>query len=295
MEEIIRLHQKLTIHYFREGKGQPLVFIHGLGGSLNNWKDSYDFFLEKGFQVIGLDLPGYGKSFKPKSKMGIPYYGQVLKDFIQFLKLKELPVLVGNSMGGHIGIYYAAKYKSRLKGLVLVNSSGLNEMNFLQELLVNFTFEQSRIGAILKHLTDLSTLNLFYDISCPNARVFVEEQKEMSKRQDYPLYCYALEESTQAMMNYPVKDILSEIKVPSLILWGENDRLIPSFYSEQFHKGLQGSTLHYIKKCGHIPEMEKPEVFNSLLLEWILGSNLQNSRSGGSLIGKLFKYFKEER
>jgi len=274
MENEWKVHKELNINYIIKGKGQPLLFIHGLAGSLNNWDEAYLFFTELGFQVIGLDLPGYGRSSKPRVEFSIPYYAELIKDFIIMLKLKEKPILIGNSMGGHIGVYYAAKYKSRLKALVLVDSSGLNEMNILQELLVKFTFDQNHIGTLLKHMTDLSTLNVFYDSKSPYAKIFVDEQKEMALRSDYPDYCFALEQSTKAMMKYPVKDILTEIHVPVLIIWGENDRLIPSYYASQFHQGLPESELHIINKCGHMPEMETPKEFNQILHQFILGNNL---------------------
>ena len=109
-------------------------------------------------------------------------------------------------MGGQISSYFAAKYKSRLKALILVDSSGLNEMNLFQEVLIHFTFEKNNIAQILKYMIDIFSFNIFNNPKHPNAQTFIEEQKEMSKEEHYHGYCYALNQSTKAMMNAGLKD-----------------------------------------------------------------------------------------
>lgn len=274
MYQHIKINSDINLHYYREGKGQPLLFIHGLGGSLNNWTYCYPFFLEKGFEVVGLDLPGYGKSSKPLFPISIADYASILRDFIQGLNLSVPPILIGNSMGGHISSYFAAKYKSRLRALVLIDSSGLNELNLIEEFFVNLAFDKKNIANILRYMIDIFSVNLFHDPTNPNNYSFIEEQKEMAKQSDYPQYCYALENSTKAMLETPLKDILTEIKVPTTIIWGENDRLIPTFYAKKFKNYLPDAPLYFINRCGHIVPLEKPDELNLLILSFLSELNL---------------------
>lgn len=290
METIIKINN-LNINSFVEGKGQPIVFIHGLGGSINNWQYTFPYFLEKGYQVLALDLPGYWKSSKPRIKYTIPFYANIVKDFINYHNLKQFPIIVGNSMGGHIGIYFAAKYKSRLKALVLVDSSGLNELNPFEGFLINMTFDKNNIGTILKYMIDFFSRNIFYDPNNPGSKSFIDEQKIISEMDDYSDYCHAIEESVDSMLNYPIKDILTEIKVPVKIIWGSNDRLVPVFYAHRFHNLIPGSKLRIIEKCGHVPELEKPDIFNQILHEYIEANNLKTEKNSFSLIDKFKKLF----
>ncbi len=264
---------ELKIHYYIKGKGQPLIFIHGLAASLNNWIYSYPYFSKKGYQVIGIDLPGYGNSDKPERFFSIPDYAEIIKEFILHLNLEKEPILIGNSMGGHISVYFAAKYKSRLRGLVIVDSSGLNEMGLFESFFVNFTFDKNNIGNILKYTIDIFSGHLFHNPNKDSTKVFNEELKKMSKRDDYTGYCHALDNSTKAMMKFPVKDLLTEIQVPVQIIWGKNDTVTPPNVAEEFHELLPDSDLYWIDKCGHAPMMEHPEEFNECLQNWLTKRN----------------------
>lgn len=259
----------IAVRYRREGRGFPLIFIHGLGGSLEHWRDSYRFFAPLGLEVIGLDLPGYGRSEKPAIEYSIPYYARFVLDFIQSLKLKEKPVLVGNSMGAHIASYFAARYPESLQGLLILDGSGLNELNLLEDLVVQMTFHQKHIGKLLKYMADIFAVNVFYNPSCPGALRFIQEQKEMAVREDYSLYCHALEKSTRAMVQSPLKELLPAIQVPTRIVWGSHDRLVPSFYAKKFQELIPQAGLFMISRCGHVPQMEKPEEFNAILLDFL--------------------------
>lgn len=283
----------ISVCFYKEGEGTPLIFIHGLGGTLNHWTDSYKFFSSQGFQVIGLDLPGYGKSDKPKIEYTIAFYADFLKKFIENFKLKEKPILIGNSMGGHIASYFAIHYPEDLQGLLILDGSGLNELNLLEELTVQLTFRQQHIGRILRYMIDIFAVNVFYRSTSKGALKFIKEQKEMATREDHPAYCHALEKSTKAMMLSPLKDLLSNIQVPTQIVWGSHDRLIPSFYAQKFKDLISHSDLTIIKQCGHVPQLEKPDEFNEILLTFLKNRLPHLFEPKKNLFQKFFSFFKK--
>ncbi|HOJ50804.1 MAG TPA: alpha/beta hydrolase [Spirochaetota bacterium] len=281
----------IKIHYEEYGKGYPIVFVHGLGGSLNNWKDSYESFKSNGYRAIGIDLPGYGKSQKPLIDYSIEYYAKVLLEFIIELGLGDYPILVGNSMGGHISSFYAAKYKSRLKALVLVNSSGLNNPNFIEEILLNIAFDKKNLDKLFKYLINVFPITLFHNPRHENARFFSEEQLNYSKSEDYKNYCHALEKSVKAMIEKPLDDIISEIDVPTLIIWGMNDKFISSYYGSKFNHNIKNSIFIKISEAGHMPQLEKPNEFNNSLLNFINSLELKKSKN---FISKILPFFSKK-
>jgi len=279
----------IKVHYEDYGKGQGLIFVHGLGGSLNNFKESYTFFKDKGYRAIGIDLPGYGKSDKPFIDYSIEYYAKILLEFVVSLDLPDYPILIGNSMGGHISSFYAAKYKSRLKGLVLVNGSGLNNPNFIEEILLNIAFDKNNLDKLFKYLINIFPITLFHNPRHENAKYFANEQVEYHNSKEYKEYCHALERSVKAMIERPLDDLLEEIDVPTLIIWGLNDKFISPYYANKFHEKIKNSKLVKINEAGHLPQLEKPKEFNNLLLDFLDNNNFKKNYSFISRVFSLIK------
>ena len=111
--------------YIESGEGQPIIILHGLMGGLSNFKTVYDFFPSKGYKIIMPELPIYSMSISDTSLKSL---SQFLFEFINFKSLKKV-VLLGNSMGGHIGLLFTKSYPELLKGLIITGSSGLYENN----------------------------------------------------------------------------------------------------------------------------------------------------------------------
>lgn len=273
--QYIEVQEDVKLAYYRKKGGTPLIFLHGLGGSLENWIYSLDFFSSKGYDVIAVDLPGYGNSSKKRMPYSIAFYAEVIKNFIEKINLEEAPILVGNSMGAHIASYFAAKYKSRLKALIVVDGSGLNEMNYLEETFLRFAFDENRIAQVLHYMVDIFALSIFYDPSCEGAKEFISQQRKQFDRDDFKDYCFSLEKSAEAMIKQPMKDLLGEIKVETLVIWGTNDRLVPDLYAYEYGNLIPKSEIHKIERCGHIPQMENPDDFNKIVLNFILSSHLE--------------------
>ncbi len=239
------LKDNIVVHYLEAGQGPVLVLVHGLGSSSEVWRDSIRY-LARGYRVVALDLPGYGKSDKPRSDYSIEYHAAALNDFIDALGAGKV-ALVGNSMGGWISAITALNHPEKVSHLILVDSAGLRRDKFPSINLNPSTKEEMR--ALL--------LALFADKSFVTEKL-VNDQWEY--RKDIRSTVQATLESLKTKLPL-LDDRLKNIKVPALIIWGREDTLTPLAYAERFAKGIPGSKLVVIDSAGHIPQVEQPAAF----------------------------------
>jgi pimeloyl-ACP methyl ester carboxylesterase len=235
--------------YIDEGKGETILFLHGLFGSLSNWDGVINGFSGR-YRVIIPLLPIYTM---PLKQAGIEGLTQFVSNFIETLKLNNF-ILVGNSLGGHIGLQYSLQYQHKVKSLVLTGSSGLFEdgmggsfprrgdYNFVRER-VAYTFYDPKTAT--KELVD---------------SVFVVTNDNQM--------CLRIISIARSAQKHNLANQLQKIKVPALLVWGLNDTITPPLVAHTFNRLLQGSTLRFIDKCGHAPMMEHPERFNVLCEEF---------------------------
>lgn len=275
----------VNVCYTDEGKGLPLLFIHGLGGNLLHYKMNIPFF-KSNYRVISLDLPGYGKSDKPELVDPVNYYVHFLKKFVKKLGLEEL-VIVGNSMGGHVGCLFAARYKKSTRGLILVDSAGMNELTFIENFFISNIFNESLLSKTPSFIMETTLKHNFY-----HAREEINDillaQKAMVGSHDYEDFCHAMEQCAKSMKNNPLDDILSEIQCPTLIIWGKNDRLIDVKHAAYFKKGIANSQLIIYDYCGHISQLEKYEDFNRDVNQFLTENELNKQKK----LKKIFGIFK---
>lgn len=232
--------------YVEEGEGEPLVLLHGLFGALSNFKDLVDYFRNTHKVIIPL-LPLYDLSLLETSVSGLAKYVQ---KFLEHRKLEHFHLL-GNSLGGHIGLVYALKHQTHIKSITLTGSSGLFE-NGMGE-----TYPKRGDYNYVQKKTALT----FYD---PNiaTKELVDEVFSIINNRLKALKIIALARSA---IKHNLGDELQEIKVPVCLIWGKNDTITPPMVAEEFHKLLPSSELHWIDKCGHAPMMEVPGEFNTIL------------------------------
>lgn len=242
----VMLKDETVIHYLEAGQGPALVLVHGLGASAESWRDSMRL-LAKGYRVIALDLPGYGKSDKPRGDYSIPHYAAVIGEFIDALGVDRV-ALAGNSMGGWMAVLAALERPEKVSHLILVNSAGLQRGKYPPVNLNPGTKEEQK--ALM--------LALFADPSFVTPKA-VDAQWEYRKeiRGTVNAMLEALKAGAQ-----PLDDRLKDIKVPTLIIWGRKDALIPAEFAERFARGIPGSRLAMIEDAGHLPQIEKPHAFS---------------------------------
>ena len=232
--------------FVEEGKGEPLVLLHGLFGALSNFKDLVDHFKQSHTVIIPL-LPLYDLTLLETSVSGLAKFVQ---KFMEHQKLKDVHLL-GNSLGGHVGLVYALKHQDLVKTITLTGSSGLFE-NGMGE-----TFPKRGDYNYVEKKTQLT----FYDPKVATKEL-VDEVFSIVNNRLKALKIIALARSA---IRHNLGDELQEIKVPVCLIWGMNDTITPPMVAEEFHKLLPTSELHWIDKCGHAPMMEVPAAFNDIL------------------------------
>ena len=246
---MIKKEKKYT--YFEAGEGTPIVVLHGLMGGLSNFDGVANFFPTKGYKVIIPELPIYTQSLL---KTNVKAFARYVKDFITF-KGYERVILVGNSLGGHIGLYFTKQYPELVRGLVITGSSGLYESAMGESYPKRGDYEY------IKN----KTAQTFYD---PNVatKELVDEVFEITRNRIKVIKVLALAKS--AIRNNLGAE-LKEIKQPTLLIWGKNDCVTPPLVGEEFNKLIPNSQLHFIDKCGHAPMMEVPDEFNTILEKFL--------------------------
>tara|TARA_R110002049_G_scaffold301037_2_gene492790 strand:- start:1287 stop:2051 length:765 start_codon:yes stop_codon:yes gene_type:complete len=245
------LKKEKDFRYIEVGEGTPIIVLHGLMGGLSNFDAVTKYFSSKGYKVIIPELPIYTMSLL---KTNVKNFANYLKAFIEFKDFNEV-VLLGNSLGGHIGLYYTKLYPQKVKALIITGSSGLYE----SAMGGGYT-KRSDYEVIKKKAQDV-----FYDPAVATKEI-VDEVYETVNDRNKLIKTLAIAKS--AIRHNMAKD-LPKMETPICIIWGKNDNVTPPEVAEEFHELLPDSELHWIDKCGHAAMMEHPEEFNTILNTWL--------------------------
>lgn len=267
---------EFTIAYTDEGKGDnTIILIHGLGSYLRAWEKNIGE-LSKNNRVIAIDLPGYGKSSKEPHTGMMTFYAGIVNELVKELKLNKV-VIGGHSMGGQIGMTTYLKYPQIVKGLVLAAPAGFERFTKGQKQWFRDVMTVDGVRLTTPEGIQNNLASNFYRVP-KDADFMVSERMEMRSADDFIPYCYAVVQSVHGMVDNPVIDYLQDIKVPTLILFGENDNLIPNRYlnpgrtveiAKYGASNIPNSKLVMIPKTGHFLMFEKPEVFNKETIDFI--------------------------
>lgn len=239
------LKQEGKYKFIDEGKGEPLLLLHGLFGALSNWDGVIEHF-SKNYRVIIPMIPIYTINITQATIKGLTRY---VERFIQFKELENF-TLIGNSLGGHLGLVYALKNQNNIKRLVLTGSSGLFEdtMGGSYPRRGNYEFVADRVAYT------------FYDPKIATKEL-VDDVFEVTKSTPKCLRMISIARSAQ---RHNLSIDLPTLKIPTLLIWGLNDTITPPMVGHEFNRLIPNSTLKFIDKCGHAPMMERPEKFNKL-------------------------------
>ena len=236
--------------YIEEGDGFPIIVLHGLMGNLSNFNEVTRFFKERNFKVIMPVLPIYEL---PLLKTSVKELAKFLDNFIIHKKIKDF-VLMGNSLGGHIGLYYTKMF-NKAKGMILTGSSGLYEKGMGS----GYT-KRGDYNVIKKKVEEV-----FYSPEVASKEL-VDEVFETVNDRSKLIKILAMAKSA---IRHNMAADLPKMKLPTCIIWGKNDNVTPPDVADQFHKLLPNSNLFWINKCGHAPMMEHPSKFNKILFDWL--------------------------
>ncbi len=232
--------------YVEEGEGEPLILLHGLFGALSNFQDLIGHF-SKTHRVIIPMLPLFDLSLLDTSVNGLAKHVQ---KFIDARGLNNVHLL-GNSLGGHVGLVYTLREQHKVKTITLTGSSGLFE-NGMGE-----TYPKRGDYEYIRKKTELT----FYDANVATKEL-VDEVYDIVNNRLKVLKIIALAKSA---IRHNLGDELQQITVPTCLIWGKNDTITPPMVAEEFKSLIPNSELHWIDKCGHAPMMEVPGEFNTIL------------------------------
>ena len=236
--------------YIDEGEGEVLLLLHGLMGGLSNWEEVIEEFSKK-YRVLLPMLPVYDL---PVITTGVKTLSKYLHKFIKYKKLSNITIL-GNSLGGHVGLIYVLAHKQYVRALVLTGSSGLYENAF------GGSFPRRENYQFVKEKVEYT----FYDPKTATPELIDEVYKLVNDRHSV----IRLLAMAKSAIRHNMKDDLHKINIPVALIWGRNDKITPPEVAVEFNEMLPDSELHWIDKCGHAPMMEHPQEFNRLLKDFL--------------------------
>ena len=267
-QRLVRVEDRL-VNVVELGSGPPLLFVHGLGGCWQNWLENLPEFA-RDHRVIALDLPGFGRSQMPAGEISVSGFARMLDLLCETLRI-DAAAVVGNSMGGFVAAELAIGSPQRVERLVLVSAAGLQiaELGLKRVLGALAVTRLDRTAGVygrwvaahaetvarrtrLRRLTFAGIARHPEAVSWP----LVAEQAQGFGR---PGFMPAL----RAMVSYPLRHRLAEIACPTLVIWGENDRLVPLRDASSFQRLIPGARKIVYADTGHVPMLERPARFNA--------------------------------
>jgi pimeloyl-ACP methyl ester carboxylesterase len=255
------------VNYVEMGEGPPILFVHGLSGAWQNWLETLPHFART-HRVIALDLPGFGASPMPPWQISIPSYGRFVRDFCERVGVDRCS-LVGNSMGGFIATEVAITDPERVDDLTLVSAAGVTWARARREpAAVVARMGRAATPVLLRfHMSGIRRQRLrkgyfqgvFFDPDSIRREMLLEN---VVPALNSPAYYDAL----TTLWGYDIRDRLEEIGVPTLIVWGRNDRVVPVPAAVSYKKRIgENAELVIFDRCGHVPQIERPVRFNRVL------------------------------
>ena len=255
--------EKFKIVYSEAGKGDSVLLIHGFGGDKDNWTRLIPY-LEGKFKVISPDLPGFGESDKIKQEnYSISEQVLRLKAFKEKLGISKFHI-VGNSMGGAISTAYSIQYPEDILSLTLIDSAGVTSPSKSE---LTIQLEKGFNPLLVNNSKDYDRLmdfNFYKKPYIPDViKDYFAEKAIENRPMNEKIFADIRSEKNLIEPN------LSKINTPTLIIWGDFDKVIHPDSANIFHKGIKNSKLIIMKNCGHIPQIERPDEVGAYLKEFI--------------------------
>jgi pimeloyl-ACP methyl ester carboxylesterase len=253
------------------GESEPVVLVHGLGGQWQNWLENIPRLAQER-RVLALDLPGFGLTPEPADgEISITGYGRCVNAFCEQLGAGRVH-LVGNSMGGFVAAEVAIQFPARVSRLALVSAAGISSADTLQAPILT-------IGRLASAIATNTAARYRALASRPITRHASLALVARHPRLFKPDFAYegffkgagkpGFDDALRASLDYDFRDRLPEVKVPTLIVWGEKDSIIPVRDADEFERLIDDSRKVVMKDTGHIPMAERPQAFNDVLTEFL--------------------------
>jgi pimeloyl-ACP methyl ester carboxylesterase len=266
----------INVAYIDEGTGEKtIVMVHGLATNAGFWRYNIPE-LSKQCRVIAVDLPGYGKSDKGVYPYTLTFYADIVSGLIKELQLGKV-CFDGNSMGAQIGFWLYHRHPEQVEKLILTDPAGIEhftqgEKEWFRGYLTRSVIKKTPEPTIRANLAaNLCTFDERFEW-------MVEERSRIVKTPEFDDFAYAVVRSVHAMVDEPTDEMLGKINVPALIIFGEEDGLIPNPYlhggssrsiGEKGVRELPNARLVMIPDAGHISMADQPTAYNKAVLDFI--------------------------
>lgn len=243
-------------------KNENLVLLHGIGASAERWSNVIPFFY-KHFRLIVPDIIGFGYSDKPTVEYNMPFFVKFLENFLNSLGIKKASI-VGSSFGGLVAAEFAIKNTNMVNKLILVSPAGTMKSS-------TKTLEEYILAAL--YPTHDNAWRAFINMAFDPRTVKEQTIEDFIDRMKLPNAKYAFMSTMIGIRNTTnLSSRLNKILSPTIIVWGEQDEMIPVKNAEEY-RNIPNSNLQVIPKCGHTPFTEKPEVFSKIAIDFLRGIN----------------------
>lgn len=251
-------HDDPEFRWLERGAGEPIVLLHGLMGQMHHW-DAVLEGLEGGYRPIALTLPIFHHDLREPSLDGLA------RHVLRFLDALDIPrtVIGGNSLGGHVALRLGLDHGERVSGLVLTGSSGLFERGFTS----GVPHRPDR-GWVRRKMEEV-----FFDPGLVTEG-WVEDVHRMVTT---PASALRVLRFARDARRENLENRLGEIRVPTLLVWGMEDRITPPDVAERFRGLIPDAQLWHLARCGHAPMLERPEPFAEVVADWLEGTRAQRA------------------
>jgi len=243
------------------GFKKTIVLIHGLGASAERWEFVIPLF-NKQYSVIVPDLIGFGYSDKPLVDYTSDFFSNFLANFLEKIGLEKTNI-IASSLGGQIAAEYALKHKNSIEKLVLVSPSGaMKHSTPALDAYVMAALYPNKEGAE----------NAYKMMAAPGREINPKIVEDFVTRMKLPNAKMAFMSTLLGLKNADnITKKLNAISIPSLIIWGENDPVIPIKYADSFVSSIQDCRFYRMDGCGHTPYVDEPEKFTKIVLDFLEG------------------------
>lgn len=263
------------INVIELGSGDPVLFIHGLGGSWPNWLEQLPVICA-GWRAIAIDLPGFGESPMPKAPISIPNYARIVGGVMDALGIGSAAI-VGNSMGGEISLELALSAPERVRRMLLVSPAGIStvavekRMPLIRGVYPLVNAASRWVGANADEIVRRPRLRAaaLSVVAAQPRRIAPEFGAEQIRGTGKPGFLPALE--AIVAHSGTLHGRLGEISCPTLILWGDKDPVVPVRDAEVFAKAINGARKVVWEHTGHVAMFERAAEFNALLEGFLTG------------------------
>ena len=260
--------------YLDEGGGTPTLLVHGIGRSLEDWTEQHRLLAGRGLRVISVDLAGYGESEPLGEPYALPALARFLEDFLDAVGIDEPTHLVGNSLGGAVAMQLSVQAPERIRSLVLIDNAGFGRKVALSVRMMTF----APLARLMMRKPSVQAARRLENTLFHNTAMVTEERIQLGYRLAQRPHGTRVFIETAAALGGPrgahagwrtalLKDMAIRA-VPTLVVWGDQDRIFPAAHLAAARVHLPHARTHLFRGTGHMPQIERADEFATLATDF---------------------------